>query len=164
MDSEGRIPDGVDVHVISDTDYFTFFDNQVSQSPNDERRASSVVDGSGSSSRIYIASQYSEGNTATQVYDNSSFEVTVPFVPNDFPNQTTDTAEIDRDQPSIRRSSRPSKLPTKLNDYVIDSKLRYDIEKHVNYANLNSVNYCYATTLKKSVGLVTYYEATKENN
>ncbi|GJW65222.1 hypothetical protein Tco_0117106 [Tanacetum coccineum] len=57
------VNDGVDVHVTSDTVHLTFFDNQVSQSPNDKMRASSVEDGSGSSSRIDISSQYSEGNT-----------------------------------------------------------------------------------------------------
>ncbi|GJW23190.1 ribonuclease H-like domain-containing protein [Tanacetum coccineum] len=153
-----------DVNVTSDTDHLTFFDNQVSQSLNDERRASSIVDGSGSSSRTDTALQYSEGNTTTQVDDNSSYEGNVPSILNVFPNQPAHTVDIDRDQPNIRRSSRPSKLPAKLTDYVIDSKLRYGIEKHVNYANLNSVNYSFTTTLNKSVDHVTYYDVIKDNN
>ncbi|GKD66532.1 hypothetical protein Tco_1308640, partial [Tanacetum coccineum] len=55
-------------------------------------------------------------NTATQVDDNSSSEGNVPSNENVFDNQPTHTIYIDRDQPSIRRSSRPSKL----NDFVID--------------------------------------------
>ncbi|GKD00672.1 hypothetical protein Tco_1170946 [Tanacetum coccineum] len=158
------VNDGVDVHVISETGHLTFFDNQVSQSPNDERGASSVEDGSGSSSRTYIALQYSEDNTATQVDDNSSSKGNVPSVPNVVLNQLTHTIDIDRDHPSIRRSSRPSMLPVKSNDFVIDSKLKYGIEKHVNYANLNYVNYCFAITLNKSIEPVTYYDAIKDNN
>ncbi|GJS25336.1 receptor-like serine/threonine-protein kinase SD1-8 [Tanacetum coccineum] len=128
------------------------------------RRASSILDGSGSSSRTDTASQYSEGNTTTQVDDNSSYEGNVPSILNVFPNQPAHTVDIDRDQPSIKRSSRPSKLLAKLNDYVIDSKLRYGIEKHVNYANLNYVNYSFTTTLNKSVDHVTYYDVIKDNN
>ncbi|GJT88781.1 hypothetical protein Tco_1070498 [Tanacetum coccineum] len=76
----------------------------MSQRPNDERSASSVVDGSGSPSRRDTTSQYLEGNTATRVDVNNSSEVNVP-----------------------------------LNEYAIDSKL-------------------------KSVELVTYYDAIKDNN
>ncbi|GJV56571.1 hypothetical protein Tco_1457576 [Tanacetum coccineum] len=96
--------------------------------------------------------------------ENNSSEGNVPYVPNVFANQSTHTVEIERDQPSVRRSSRPSKLPTKLNDYVVNSKLKYGIEKHVNYANLNSVNYYFATTLNKDVEPVSYYDAMQDNN
>nr|GEV40426.1 ribonuclease H-like domain-containing protein [Tanacetum cinerariifolium] len=85
-------------------------------------------------------------------------------VPNVLPNQPTPTIEIKRDYPSVRWSSRPSKLPAKLNDYVVDSKLKYGIEKHNNYAKLNYINYYFTTTLNKSVELVTYYEAIKDNS
>ncbi|GKA58572.1 ribonuclease H-like domain-containing protein [Tanacetum coccineum] len=36
------------------------------------------------------------------------------------------------------------------------------IEKHVNYSKLNSVNYCFATTLNKSVEPSTYYDVVKD--
>nr|GEV78930.1 ribonuclease H-like domain-containing protein [Tanacetum cinerariifolium] len=60
------------------------------------------------------------------------------------------------------RSSRVSKLPAKLNDYVVDSKLKYGLEKHVSYAKLNTVNYCFTTTFNKSVEPTSYYEAAKD--
>ncbi|GJT36622.1 hypothetical protein Tco_0927041 [Tanacetum coccineum] len=101
--------------------------------PNDERRASSVVDDSGSYPRTDTTSQYSEGNTATQVDDCSLSEGNIPFSLNVFPIQPTQTVNLDKDQPSVRYS-RTSKLRAILNDFVIDSKLRYGIEKHVNYA------------------------------
>ncbi|GJX72276.1 ribonuclease H-like domain-containing protein [Tanacetum coccineum] len=76
------------------------------------------------------------------------------------PDSSRDNSE--EVQPSVRRSSRPSKLPAKLNDFVLDSKLKYGIEKHVNYSKLNNVNYCFATTLNKSVEPTNYYEAIKD--
>ncbi|GJX39143.1 ribonuclease H-like domain-containing protein [Tanacetum coccineum] len=69
---------------------------------------------------------------------------------------------LEEGQPRVRRSSRPTKMPAKLNDFMLDSKLKYGIEKHVNYSKLNTVNYCFATTLNKSVEPTTYYDAVKD--
>ncbi|GJY58142.1 ribonuclease H-like domain-containing protein [Tanacetum coccineum] len=65
-------------------------------------------------------------------------------------------------QPNVRRSSRPTKMPAKFNDSMLDSKLKYGIEKHVNHSKLNTANYCFATTLNKSVEPTTYYDAVKD--
>ncbi|GKC43127.1 putative RNA-directed DNA polymerase [Tanacetum coccineum] len=46
---------------------------------------------------------------------------------------------INSDQPNLRKFSRTSKLPTKLSDFVLDDKVKYGINKHVNYSNLNWV-------------------------
>ncbi|GJW96531.1 ribonuclease H-like domain-containing protein [Tanacetum coccineum] len=126
----------------SDADHLTFLDNQLTQSPYDEERATSVVEGSPSFSETDTDfTQSLENGTATQFEDNSLSEDSVQFEP--------------------RRSSRVSKLPAKLNDYVVDSKLKYGLEKHVSYAKLN-VNYYFATTLNKSVEPTSYYEAAKD--
>ncbi|GJX97589.1 reverse transcriptase domain-containing protein [Tanacetum coccineum] len=45
---------------------------------------------------------------------------------------------------TVRRSSRPTKLPIILND-----KFKYGVESVVNYANLNSKNLCFASSLNK---------------
>ncbi|GJT23002.1 VIER F-box protein 2 [Tanacetum coccineum] len=83
----------------SDADHLTFFDNQISQSPYDEGRATSVVEGSPSFSRT----------------DNGH-----------------------------------------------SHKVKYGLEKHVSYAKLNSVNFCFATTLNKSVEPSNYYDAASD--
>ncbi|GJV56545.1 ribonuclease H-like domain-containing protein [Tanacetum coccineum] len=67
------VNDAIDVPVTSDAEHLTFFDNQVSQSPNDERIESSVVNGN------------------------------VQSIPNVFPNQPTHSNDIDIDQPDVRR-------------------------------------------------------------
>ncbi|GJX90484.1 ribonuclease H-like domain-containing protein [Tanacetum coccineum] len=69
---------------------------------------------------------------------------------------------LEEGRPSVRRSSRPTKMPAKFNDFMLDSKLKYGIEKHVNYSKLNTVNYCFATTLNKSIEPTTYYEDVKD--
>ncbi|GKF25687.1 ribonuclease H-like domain-containing protein, partial [Tanacetum coccineum] len=65
---------------------------------------------------------------------------------------------------SVRRFSRSGKMPVKFNDYVVESNVKYGLEKHVNYSKLDFVNFCFATTLKKSTKPKTYYEAIKDNN
>ncbi|GKB90899.1 hypothetical protein Tco_0963171 [Tanacetum coccineum] len=153
----------VDAYYASDVDHITFFDNQISQSPYDEGITTLVVEGSPSFSITdNYHSQLSENGSATQVEDTSLFEGNVSknspgslSVPTH--NMTFDP--IDRVQSEPRRSSRIPKLPTKLNDYVVDSKVKYGFEKHVSYAKLNSVNFCFATTLNKSVEPSNYYEA-----
>ncbi|GKC72863.1 hypothetical protein Tco_1118746 [Tanacetum coccineum] len=42
-----------------------------------------------------------------------------------------------------RRSGRVSKLPTKLSEYVLDEKVKYGIQRHVNYSHLSKENYCW---------------------
>ncbi|GKA32713.1 ribonuclease H-like domain-containing protein [Tanacetum coccineum] len=63
--------------------------------------------------------------------------------------------------PILRRSDRQSKLPVRLNDYVLNSNVKYGTEKYVNYSKLNSVNLCFATTLNNSVEPSCLFEAIK---
>ncbi|GJR45438.1 ribonuclease H-like domain-containing protein [Tanacetum coccineum] len=53
--------------------------------------------------------------------------------------------------PSLRRSTRQSKLRMKLNDYVLSSNVKYGVDKYVNYSKLKGDNMCFAPTLNKSV-------------
>nr|GEX58636.1 putative reverse transcriptase, RNA-dependent DNA polymerase, Gag-polypeptide of LTR copia-type [Tanacetum cinerariifolium] len=64
----------------------------------------------------------------------------------------------------VRRSSRQTKLPIKLNDYVLNSKVKYGIEKFVNYSNLKGLNLCFATTLNKSIEPSCLSDALSDRN
>ncbi|GKD86314.1 ribonuclease H-like domain-containing protein, partial [Tanacetum coccineum] len=66
--------------------------------------------------------------------------------------------------PGIRKSSRPTKLPTKFNDFVLGSNVRYGIEKYVSYASLNKYNMCFASTLNKSSEPTCYNNALGDSN
>ncbi|GJU01099.1 ribonuclease H-like domain-containing protein [Tanacetum coccineum] len=66
--------------------------------------------------------------------------------------------------PILRRSDRQSKLPVRLNDYVLNSNVKYGTEKYVNYSKLNSVNLCFATTLNNSVEPSCLFEAMSHPN
>ncbi|GJT26335.1 hypothetical protein Tco_0906610 [Tanacetum coccineum] len=58
-----------------------------------------------------------------------------------------------------RRSGRVSKLPTKLSEYVLDEKVKYGIQRHVNYSHLSKENYCFSTNLNKTLEPSSYHEA-----
>nr|GEW42524.1 zinc finger, CCHC-type [Tanacetum cinerariifolium] len=128
------VNDKADADYASEADHLTFFDNQLSQSPYDEGKATSVEEDSLAFSRTYTkATQLFENGTATQIEDTSLSEGSVFDTNIDLSSISTHslTSEsIYRVQSEPRRSSRVSKLHAKLNDYVIDSKLKYEIEKH----------------------------------
>ncbi|GJS62522.1 retrotransposon protein, putative, ty3-gypsy subclass [Tanacetum coccineum] len=148
-----------------------------SQCPYDEERATSNDKGSAPNSPNTPIS-VSDGGTATSMGDKSISEgnsqntqsvlffqdptdagLNVPITDVSFEN----TDEV---QPVVatRKSTRPTKLPAKFNDYVVNSSKKYGLEKVVNYSKLSSGNYCFSTSLNKSIEPSTFYEAIKDRN
>ncbi|GJZ72463.1 hypothetical protein Tco_0636314 [Tanacetum coccineum] len=65
---------------------------------------------------------------------------------------------------TLRRSSRQTKLSSSLNGFIVEGKVKYGVEKVVNYANLNHDNYCFVFALNKSVEPTCYEEAILDSN
>nr|GEW26528.1 ribonuclease H-like domain-containing protein [Tanacetum cinerariifolium] len=126
----------LDVDYTNDAELVTFFDNQTKLRPNDDDSAT----------------------PCDNILSKGNFQDESP-AHNDIVSSGDNSEE---EQPSVRRSSRPFRLLAKFNDFMLDSKLKYGIEKHVNHSKLNSINYCFATTLNKSVEPSTYYDAVKD--
>ncbi|GJV13759.1 ribonuclease H-like domain-containing protein [Tanacetum coccineum] len=63
---------------------------------------------------------------------------------------------------TYRKSSRKSIMPSKLNDYVVDIKVKYGLNKYVNYSNLSSDNYSFVTNLNKTYEPKSYKEAATD--
>ncbi|GJS36032.1 putative RNA-directed DNA polymerase [Tanacetum coccineum] len=64
----------------------------------------------------------------------------------------------------LRRSERTSVFPNKYNEFVVDSKVKYGLEKFVSYSNLSSENLCFATELNKAFEPRNYREACKDQH
>ncbi|GJZ70962.1 putative RNA-directed DNA polymerase [Tanacetum coccineum] len=62
-----------------------------------------------------------------------------------------------------RRSSRKTTLLRKLGDYVLDKKVKYGIDKSVNYANLSKDYFVFATSLNKIIEPKTYLETASDH-
>ncbi|GJZ96408.1 ribonuclease H-like domain-containing protein [Tanacetum coccineum] len=84
-----------------------------------------------------------ETNFINEFYENLKFN--------------TETEELPVN--TLRRSSRQTKLPSSLNDFVVEGKVKYGVEKVVNYAYLNLDNYCFISALNKSIEPNCYEEA-----
>ncbi|GJV59391.1 ribonuclease H-like domain-containing protein [Tanacetum coccineum] len=60
--------------------------------------------------------------------------------------------------------SRLSVFPRNFNDYVVNSKFKYGLEKYVNYSKLNSINLCFVTQHNKSCEPKYFLEASKHTH
>nr|GEY55313.1 putative reverse transcriptase, RNA-dependent DNA polymerase, Gag-polypeptide of LTR copia-type [Tanacetum cinerariifolium] len=112
----------VDVEYARKKDLINFFDNQTSQRPYDDERATSVVDGSVPSFKHNTNTTLcQEENTTTLVNDQSSSEG--KNTNNNLGKTQHDSVFVQKDVHTLglRRSSRPSKLPARFNDYVIEA-------------------------------------------
>ncbi|GJY59893.1 ribonuclease H-like domain-containing protein [Tanacetum coccineum] len=78
--------------------------------------------------------------TATQIGDQNWSEGNVQNVSQSSPTQNRDDVQT----PIIRRSERQSRPPVRFNDYILNSNVKYGIEKYVSYSRLSSVNICFA--------------------
>nr|GEU70235.1 ribonuclease H-like domain-containing protein [Tanacetum cinerariifolium] len=66
---------------------------------------------------------------------------------------------VNSDKLNLGKSSKTSKLPTKLSDFILEDKVKYGINKHVNYSNLSEENYWFSTNLNKTLEPSSYHEA-----
>ncbi|GJY05778.1 ribonuclease H-like domain-containing protein [Tanacetum coccineum] len=62
---------------------------------------------------------------------------------------------------NVRRSSRQSVFPKNYNDFVVESKVKYGLEKYVSYSKLNTEIFCFISQLNKTREPKTYFEASK---
>ncbi|GJY37099.1 putative RNA-directed DNA polymerase [Tanacetum coccineum] len=62
---------------------------------------------------------------------------------------------------NLRISSRQYVFPKNYNDFVVESKVKYSLEKFVSYAKLNTENLCFVTGLNKSHEPKTFSEASR---
>ncbi|GKC31486.1 ribonuclease H-like domain-containing protein [Tanacetum coccineum] len=64
----------------------------------------------------------------------------------------------------LRTFERASVFPNKYNDYVVDSKVTYGLEKYVGYSNLTSEFSYFTTELNKAFEPKNYWEACKDQH
>nr|GEX25418.1 ribonuclease H-like domain-containing protein [Tanacetum cinerariifolium]GEX31345.1 ribonuclease H-like domain-containing protein [Tanacetum cinerariifolium]GEX92039.1 ribonuclease H-like domain-containing protein [Tanacetum cinerariifolium] len=138
---------GFDSGVTKDLNHKNVFDNESPKIPDDEGRVSSNDDGL----ELSPVNQGNNDSDATSMDENNNThpEGTVSnetdFI-NDFYENSEFNSEVE-DFPvnTVKRSTRQTKLPTSLYDFVIEGKVKYGVEKVVSYANLNHENFCFAS-------------------
>ncbi|GJX75847.1 hypothetical protein Tco_0322658 [Tanacetum coccineum] len=118
--------------------------------------------------------QYKFSSSVTKDLNNKNFfDNENPKRPNDERRVSSynDVTELnpnseDDDLPVnvVRRSSRHIKLPTSLNDFIVEGKVKYGIERVVNYTNLNSENFYFASSLNESIEHTCDKDVILDNN
>ncbi|GJV18875.1 ribonuclease H-like domain-containing protein [Tanacetum coccineum] len=134
-------------------------------SPNDDEEGSSGRDGRVQqlvSDANTDQPGYGETYPATPLDENNVFEGNVgtseevPIFQIDLPMHTEEVGP--------RRSHRTSKMPARLNDFVLDNKVKYGFNRYANQIMLSSENYGFVSNLNKSVEPSSYEEALKDIN
>ncbi|GKC77248.1 hypothetical protein Tco_1128022 [Tanacetum coccineum] len=124
--------------VTKDLNHKNLFYNENSKKTNDEGRVSSYDDGT----KLSLEFQKDDNSGVTSFnFESADLPINI-----------------------VKRSSRHTKLPTSLNDFIIDDKVKYGVKRVVNYANLNSVNFCFAYSLNKSIEPTCYKNVILDSN
>nr|GEU96066.1 ribonuclease H-like domain-containing protein [Tanacetum cinerariifolium] len=165
-------------NVFQDLNHINFFDNEYPEIPNDDERVDlslnsaykshsdsshSFVPGEGVNIDNFLSGN--NGNDAqctddtfaahneqvTTLEDNIISEGNL----DQNPSSSTQGAQ------NSRRSSTQSVFPRNYNDFVVDLKVKYDLEKFVNYSKLNAKTLCFVTRLNKNNEPKTFFETSK---
>ncbi|GJY90467.1 ribonuclease H-like domain-containing protein [Tanacetum coccineum] len=153
--------------VTEDLNHKNFFDSENPKRPNDEGIVSSNDDGPELSPDINqgnddsgVTSMDETNNTHPEGTVSDETDFTNDFYKNSKFNSETEELPVH----TLRRSSRQTKLPSSLNDFIVEGKVKYGVERVVNYANLNHDNYCFISALNISVEPTCYEEAILDSN
>ncbi|GJT38378.1 putative RNA-directed DNA polymerase [Tanacetum coccineum] len=156
--------------ITSDLNHKNFFDNLDPKRPNDEGRVTLNDDGTeltpesqdivDSEATSMSENTHPEGNVSQETIVSDETDLVGEF------NDNTESISEISDLPvnTIRRSTRQTKLPSSLNDFIINGKVKYGVEKVVNYANLNHSSLCFASSLNKSVEPTCYEHVILDSN
>ncbi|KAJ0801453.1 putative RNA-directed DNA polymerase [Helianthus annuus] len=63
---------------------------------------------------------------------------------------------------NVRKSSRNTTMPRRFDDFVVEGRVKYGIEKVINYANLSYENKCFVSSLNKILEPTSYNEAASD--
>ncbi|GJT03119.1 ribonuclease H-like domain-containing protein [Tanacetum coccineum] len=76
--------------------------------------------------------------------------------------KTPNMVQDNQNEVNLRRYSRKTSMPKKFSYFRVDSKVKYNIDKQVNYFNRSLENFNFSTSLNKIVEPKTFDEALKD--
>ncbi|GJW03793.1 ribonuclease H-like domain-containing protein [Tanacetum coccineum] len=165
-------------NVFQDVNHINFFDLEYPEIPNDDERVHPNLNCDNKKSHSASSSSFeSGGNSITADFpvnsgndadsSDNNFATQgerLPHLKKMFfskGNVDKNPNTVSQDNQNLRRSSRQSVFPKNYNDFVVDSKVKYGIEKYVGYSKLNSDNYCFLTQLNKNFEPKSFSKASK---
>lgn len=130
-------------------------DTHHSSDDESDSDASVKHDGSGNEGR--------HSQSATLLHSNSDGSL-VPSATLLEPSEDTIDPNIDGISEDNIRSKRNSVMPLKFQDYVVEGKVKYAIERVVNYSKLSSENFCFVSKLNQTTEPKNVHEAFNDPN
>ncbi|GKF03257.1 ribonuclease H-like domain-containing protein, partial [Tanacetum coccineum] len=159
-----------------DLNHLNFFDNldvEIPNTPYDEERVINIPNSDGSNPS-QVGNPTIDQNENVEIHffgsngsiTGSEMAATLEYNHNNSEGDDGNIQNIKTDQITqpVRRYERSLIFPNKYNNFVVDSKVKYSLEKYVNYLKLNSKNKCFVTELNKSVKPKNYWEACKDQH
>ncbi|GJX25295.1 putative RNA-directed DNA polymerase [Tanacetum coccineum] len=162
-------------NVFQDANHLNFFDLNYPEISNDEERVDPSLNNDSDSGHSPVSGETDDTNDipdtgidadisdhfhATQDEEVTTLEENIFSEGNVDVNPSTSSQGTQ----NLRRSSRQSVFPRNYNDFVVESKVKYGLEKFVGYAKLNTENLCFVTELNKNHEPKTFYEASKHTH
>ncbi|GJX68357.1 ribonuclease H-like domain-containing protein, partial [Tanacetum coccineum] len=134
--------------------------SQASSPNNDGGEPSGSNIGSESESDDTAKEQSSDDDQRPVQIGEEDFSKGIVFENNDVPTNLFNTKESN----TLRRSSMQSKLPPKLNDYVLNNKVRYGLYKFANHTWLSVKNGGFIANINMSFEPKSFEEAALDKN
>ncbi|GKE92687.1 hypothetical protein Tco_1573782, partial [Tanacetum coccineum] len=105
------------------------------------------------------------GHTVSSMDDNPILKGNISGFQN-FPTyDSNNRTELDSHEVvNITRSSRVSKFPKKLNDFVLDNKIKYGLNRYANHTKLFANSCCFISNLNKTAKPTCYNDVVKDIN
>ncbi|GJW80502.1 ribonuclease H-like domain-containing protein [Tanacetum coccineum] len=160
-------------NVFQDVNHINFFDTEYPEIPNDDERvandlnkgksnsSSSSVSGSNIKTADFLVDSGNDADSSNDFVATQNEEVAT-LEENVFSEGNLDqNPSSSQGVQNVRRSSRQSVFLKNYNDFVVESKVKYGLEKYVGYSKLNSEIFCFVTQLNKTREPKTYFEASK---
>ncbi|KAJ0909446.1 putative RNA-directed DNA polymerase [Helianthus annuus] len=158
-----------DISVSEDVNLLNFFDNVEtltinSLSPNDEEGNNDSHEVTGDDQQPFPSTSATpadvEQHCSSSGVESSSSAGSGRAEDTRTSNDENNLSEGTRS--SVRRSNRNSVLPKRLEDFVLNSKTKYSLDKVVKYSCLSMENLCFTTTLNKTTEPTCYEEAAND--
>ncbi|GKA60331.1 ribonuclease H-like domain-containing protein [Tanacetum coccineum] len=164
-------------NVFQDTNHINFFDGEYPKMPNDDEKVDhnlnsdnksqsdsshSSVSGESVNTANFPKNSRNDADSSEDIFATQNEKVTT-LEDNIFSKGNLDQnpSILTQDTQTIRRSLRQSVFPKNYNDFVVESKVKYGLEKYVCYSKLNTENYCFVTQLNKNSEPKSFLEASK---
>ncbi|GKC91519.1 putative RNA-directed DNA polymerase [Tanacetum coccineum] len=147
-DKEPEISEGTDHMSYEGTENTGNTRRDKGKHPNDSEPAEAVSDIEESATLVENDKEFEGDDNFYQEF-NEMFEI-----PNVVPDSQSEV--------NLMRSSRKTRMLKKFSDFKVDSKVKYSIDKHVNYSNLSVEKFNFSTSLNKIIEPKTFDEASKD--